>query len=179
MSHIDLTWPSPLTAALFSIFLQPIYLFVLARLPGLVGRNALQFTISAVLVLVTFGVCAVASIPQSSAEFSPQLAVGLMALAGGLILSLEAWGLLSRGYTIAILLTLLEAARPLTERDIINSYRKGEGLEWIMRHRMSGLVSAGLVTLNGNNVVLTPILGKFVSRLTRMMVTMLGVRRTG
>jgi hypothetical protein len=179
MSHIDLSWPPLLTAALFSAFLQPLFLFVLARLPGLVGHNAAQFVISAVLVLITFGASVIVSMPQPGAVFFPQLAIGLMALACGLILGLQAWGLLSRGYTIAILLTLLEASRPLTERDIINRYRKGEGLEWIMRHRMSGLVAAGLVTRNENNLALTPILGKFVSRFTRMMVIVLGLRRTG
>lgn len=179
MSHVDFSWPPFLTAALLSAAMQPVYLLFLTRLPRLGGRNALQFMICAVMVLVTFGALASRSTGGSGSELLFHFAVAVMALASGLMLGLEVWGLLSRGYTIAILLTLLDAAGPMNERDIINAYRKGEGLDWIMRHRVAGLVSAGLVTRRQNDLVLTPICGTLGAQLARAFVIILGVRRTG
>jgi len=46
-----------------------------------------------------------------------------MALSGGMLIYLEFWGLMSRGYTLGILLTLLDAERPLTETEIASRYR--------------------------------------------------------
>jgi len=92
---------------------------------------------------------------------------------------LEVWGLLSRGYTIGVLLTLLNADHPLTETEISSQYRGGEGLDWVMRHRLGGLIAAGLVEQQGDRVALTCIRGRAVARLYEVSITVLGLRRTG
>jgi hypothetical protein len=92
---------------------------------------------------------------------------------------LEVWGLLSRGYTLGVLLTLYKAQAPLTESQIAAAYRGGDGLTWIMSHRLGGLTAARLVAVRDGAVQLTPLLGRIVAHSYRAAITVLGLRRTG
>jgi hypothetical protein len=102
-----------------------------------------------------------------------------MALADSMLVYLEIWGLMSRGYTLGIILTLYNAGRLLSEAEVSRSYRGGEGLAWIMCHRVGGLMAAGLVAKRNEDLVLTPLRGRIVAHLYRISIFVLGVRRTG
>ena len=64
MSAFDLTLPGSLAAALVISLGVPLYLVLLARLPLLVGRNALQFT-AAIMLAVALWAAAVLAIPAA------------------------------------------------------------------------------------------------------------------
>src|SRR5260370_15775395 len=83
-----------------------------------------------------------------------ELATSFMILASALIIYLEIWALLSRGYTLGLLLTLFRGEHPMSDAQLAASYRQGEGVGWIMRHRLGGHLSAGLVRPRGDGSVL-------------------------
>jgi len=163
MGHLDFTAGPAVVASLIAAALFPAVLAVLARLSGLRDRNALQFFASGVLV---FGGWVVAlQLPGVPASAAADLATALMILASALLIYLEAWALLSRGYT-------------LTDAQLAASYRQGQGVGWIMRHRLGGLVSTRLVRRQDDRVVLTPA-GATIGILYRMAIAILGRRVTG
>jgi hypothetical protein len=172
---MDFSVSSPILYALAALALQPIFLLALTRYKAVSGRNAAQFGLSfATVILVWSGLMAVSR--QATNE---ELAAGLMVVAAGELFYLEIWALMSRGYTLGILTTLLLAGRPLEDAEVAARYRGGDGLSWIMEHRLRGLIAAGLVTKRGNVLVLSPLLGVATARLYRLTVRVLGLRRTG
>jgi hypothetical protein len=102
-----------------------------------------------------------------------------MVIGSAVLVYLEIWGLLSRGYTLGLLTTIHQAGQPLPAAELARRYRGGEGLEWIMRHRLAGLEAAGLVRQDGENLVLTPRLGNAVAWSYRVAVALLGLKVTG
>lgn len=178
MGHLDFSLSSVVLYALMAGAALPLYLLATARLPVFAGRNALQFLIS-VLVMMTFWLGVSFLWPGSSNPAPADMLVALMILAGATLLYLEAWALLSRGYTLGLLLTLLQAGRPLTGDELAHSYRGGDGLSWIMKHRLSGLVGAGLVKNKEGMITLTVFPGVFVAWLYKVGIAILGLHRTG
>jgi hypothetical protein len=176
IGHLDFAAGAAVAAALLAAVLFPALVAVLARLPGLRDRNALQFLAGTLIVLVVWAlVWGLASAARPSAA---ELATSLMIVGGALLIYLEAWGLLSRGYTLGLLLTLFHGARPMTEAELARSYRQGQGLGWIMRHRLGGLLSTGLVRRKDDRIVLTPA-GALIGVLYRVAVAVLGLKVTG
>lgn len=176
-SHLDFSIPSTFLTALGIGVLQPLYLVVVTRIRSVSGRNALQFSLS-VVIMVTLWTGTFVAMPSLRPTGIADFALGLMVLAGATLFYLGLWGLLSRGYTLGVLLTL-NANRPLNEDEIANAYRGGEGLSWIMRHRFGGLIAAGLVERQGDRVTLTRCRGLMVARLYQISIATLGLRRTG
>jgi hypothetical protein len=178
MVNIDFDMQPSLLAALTLAVSQPLWLLAIARLPGMPGRNALQFVLSAAGVIISWGVGVIfasAIRPSNLAE----LLLCLMIFGGATLAYLQLWALLTTGYTIAILLTLLRADRPLSEDDISSAYRSGYGLQWVMHRRVGGLIHAGLVKKNDDRLALTNGTGSAVARLYRASIGILGLRRTG
>ena len=161
--NLDFSLAPSVAAALAIGLAQPVYLFALARIPLLFGRNALQFLLGALVGLLLWMLFV-----------RPISILELMALGLPLLVYLAIWGLMSRGYTLGILLTLHGAGRPLTAAEIRAAYRGGDGLDWILRHRSRAMVAAGV--LQGDR--LTP-RGALVARLHALSVAALGLRRTG
>jgi hypothetical protein len=175
---LDLSLAPSLLWALVVGCALPIYLAIVARLPPLAGRNALQF-LCGLLVMMGLWVGLVALWPGARPLGVAELCAGLMILGAGSLFYLEIWGLLSRGYTLGLLLTLYRADRPLTEDELAQGYRGGGGLSWIMRHRLAGLVGAGFVREQGRVLSLTPAFGVAVAWLYKVSILALGLRRTG
>lgn len=178
MTTPDFGMPPALAVALANALLFPAWLLVLARLPGMQERNALQFLIAAIVTVAVSIVC-LATSPHWHGMNAWDLIVALMALGSAFILYLQIWGLLSRGYTLGILITLLRAGRPLTAADVMAQYRGGDGLQWIMAHRLAGMTAAGVVRIENDRISLTPGKGMMVARLYRFAIGILGLRRTG
>ena len=156
----------------------PIYLALIARLTPFSGRKALQFLLSSV-VMIALWIGLVGAGPGSHSAGRAEIGIGVMILVAESLFYLEVWSLLSRSYTLGLLVTLYRANRPLDEEDLARSYHGGSGLSWIMEHRLSGLISAGLVREEGGMVVLTPVLGVAAARLYKFSISVLGLRRTG
>src|SRR5688572_6237737 len=96
--QLEFGLPGALLAALLICLPLPLYLFPVTRMPGLAGRNALQFLLSSAIVLGAW-LLAVLAVPAFRPSGIDEVAVALMALAAGMLVYLEIWGLLSRGYT--------------------------------------------------------------------------------
>src|SRR5436190_3939928 len=79
MSAFDLTLPGSLAAALVISLGVPLYLVLLARLPLLVGRNALQFT-AAIMLAVALWAAAVLAIPAAQPTSGGEILLGAMAM---------------------------------------------------------------------------------------------------
>jgi hypothetical protein len=173
--NLDFAVSSPILYALAVLALQPVFLLALTRSKAIRGRNAAQFALSFATVILVWASLMAASGRAANEE----LVAGLMMLAAGEIFYLEIWALLSRGYTLGILTTLLVAGRPLEDVEVAARYRAGDGLAWIMEHRLRGLIAAGLVSKRGDLLVLSPLLGVATARLYRFSVRVLGLRRTG
>ncbi len=175
---LDFSLTPPILWALVVGCALPIYLAVIARVPSLAGRNTLQF-LCGLLVMLVLWTGLIAFWPGPRPPDVADLCAGLMVLGAGSLFYLEVWGLLSRGYTLGLLLTLYRADRPLTEDELAQGYRGGSGLSWIMRHRLAGLIGAGLVRERGHVLKLTPTLGVAVAWLYKVSIVLLGLRRTG
>ena len=155
MGELHFATSTPIAAALAVIAAEPLVLAALARLHSLRGRNAAQFGGMALAGFAAW----LAAAWQAPAGMPH----GLLLLLAADLFYLEIWGLLSRGYTLGVLATLAAAGRPLDAAEIAARYRGGAGLEWILRHRLSGMAAAGLVAARGDRLELTP-LGAAVGR---------------
>jgi hypothetical protein len=78
-----------------------------------------------------------------------------------------------------MLLTLYRASGPLDELSLAKNYRTGEGLGWIMKHRLQGLERTGLVTIDHGRIRLTAVLGVPAAGLYLMTRRILGLRQSG
>ena len=175
MGSLDFSISASALSALACGIAQPVYLLILTRIPGLKGRNACQFALS---ILVAFGLWIGSLMFLPRPVTAMDVVVGAMILVTGTLAYLEAWALLSRGYTLGLLLTLLRAEKPLTDTELSSRYRGGNGLAWIMGHRMGGLVGAGLVRREGDRLTLAP-RGVLVASMYKLCIAVLGLRRTG
>ena len=179
IERLDFSMPPAVLSAVVAVAALPLSLLATSRVPGLSGRTARQFLTGFVLTLGLW----IALVIRSTGWQAPavgDLVVGLMVLAAGSMVLLEVWGLLSRGYTLALLLTLYRAGRPLDDEELARSYRGGQGLAWVMKHRLTGLIAVGLAHEHDGKVALTPLKGVWVARLYRLGLAILGLRlRTG
>lgn len=177
MGAIDFSIPPALAAAAIVTALFPLILAATQASSRLGERHAARFTASALLCLGAWLLLAL--ILSRGSPSAVDVVTGFCFLSGALIFYLQVWSLMTRGYTLAILLTLQKAGRPLTDDEIFAAYRGGDGLGWIMRHRLGGLIGAGLVTHEGDRLRLQDGRGVQVVRLYRLAIAVLGLRRTG
>lgn len=176
MTRLDLSADPAVLAALLAAGLFPAVLAMASRLPSMRARNALQFSASSLIVV---GLWALAlSTIAGPAPTVTTFATSFMIMAGALLVYLEAWALLSRGYTLGLLLTLYRCKTPISDAVLAASYRHGEGVGWIMRHRLGGLISARLVRREGDLIVLT-FTGAVLGRLYRAAIAAFGLKVTG
>jgi hypothetical protein len=178
MLSLEFTMPGAVIAAFVVSTGLPLCLLILARLPSLAGRNALQFLI-ATLIAIAAWASALLFVPAARPTGAGEIAVAAMVIGSAVLVYLEIWSLLSRGYTLGLVTTIHQSGRPLPAAELARRYRRGEGLEWIMRHRLAGLEAAGLVWRSGDRLVLTSRLGCAVAWSYRIAITLLGLKATG
>jgi hypothetical protein len=178
MLSLEFTMPGALTAAFAASVGLPLCLLVIARLPPLAGRNAIQFLIS-VLIAIAAWAGALVLVPAARPAGAAEIAMGAMVIGSAVLVYLEIWSLLSRGYTLALIVAIHQSGGPLTADELARRYRGGEGLEWIMRHRLAGLEAAGLVKRTGDQLVLTQRLGRTAAWSYRIAIAVLGLWATG
>lgn len=177
LGSLDFSMPPAVAVALVNALLFPAWLAGTARLRAMADRHARRFLVSAVFMVLTSALSMWALAP---AGLTPMDAVvGLCVTLGALLFYLEVWALMTRGYTLGILLTLLKTGRPLTAQEIFDGYRDGDGLGWIMSHRLGGLCASGFIARSGDRLTLAAGRGVFIARLHRLCVIVLGLKRTG
>lgn len=175
LGDIEFAMPAAVAIAVGNALLFPLWLAATGRMPRLAERHAARFLFTAIATLVLWLAATMAWAAAGAAGWLAGLCVTL----GALLFYLEAWGLMTRGYTLALLLTLWKAGRPMTSQELFDGYRDGEGLGWIMRHRLGGLCATGLIKRDGAQLTLGAGAGLFIARLQRLSAAVLGLKRTG
>lgn len=178
ISGIDFSMPYPVQVTLIVSVCFPFILMFMARIPILMGCNAHQFLYAFILTAVIWFIMIVMNGGVLLQMGHEPFWVGICLFGAIMQGYLEIWGLLSRGYSLGILLTFYKANKPLGITQLAQSYRGGEGLDWLIRHRLSGLKSSKLVTINDNQVSLTR-KGIFVTWVYQYSIRIFGLRYTG
>lgn len=121
----------------------------------------------------------VAAVPGTAADMSSlDLLTGLGALGTFFVGFGLIWGVMTRGYTIAMLIEFHRAGGPLTEEALAAAYSGGRGLSWLFDKRLGGIHRLGLIVRDGGNVELTPA-GRIVAFGSRAALRVLGLKRFG
>ena len=178
MFSLDFTIPASLVASFVVVLGLPLCLALVARLPFAAGRNALQFLVSVIIILVVWA-SVLSLIPPAQPKNTAEIVLGAMVLGAAIVFFLEIWALLCRGYTLGLVITIYRSGRPLSAAELARRYRSGEGLEWIMRHRLAGLEAAGLVYRAGDDLILSRRRGWAVAWICRAAIAVLGLKATG
>lgn len=179
MTHgIDFSLSYPIQITLLMSALFPVILLFLAKTVWLSGRNALQFL--ATYLLTTFSWVSILLIftKEPINLFVNSLWISFFLYHAIILIYLEIWGLLSRGYTLGLLLTFYKANTPLTIDALANSYRGGKGLYWLIHHRFAGLAAAKIIKLDHDKVTLTA-RGKFIASIYDLSIQFFGLRYSG
>jgi hypothetical protein len=179
MSHLDFSMSVSVFWAFFSCFLFPLFLYASQFIRSIHDKHALRFVICTAISIVLWLLLAMVFNSKAKPIEFIDLVLGLAVICCSTILYLQVWGLLTRGYTLAILRTLLESNKPLNATEIGAAYRNFEGLDWIMKHRMQGLHASGMIIINGDNVRLTLQKGKLIACTYAISKRLLGLGRTG
>ncbi len=146
----ELAWPLAVSLAF------PLTLFVAARRRAWRERNDVRFFAAAVFQSALLVIGAFALAPEWRPRSAGDWLCGAMLWLAFMLFYLEVWGLMSRGYTLAMLIVLLRSPRPLSAAEIAREYRGGAGLGWIMEHRTRGLQAAGVIDKTpAGDVILT------------------------
>lgn len=176
---MDFSFPTLIVYPAVVSWTFPFTLLLISRVRALRSRNAAQFLAAALLQCLVWILGSLA-LPDGYRPLQiSDWVLAAAVVAGPLLLYLEIWALLSRGYTLSMLLTLLRANRPMSSDEIARQYRDGAGLDWIMRHRVGGLEAAGLVRSDGSHLALTRPLGIMTAVAYRIAIVVFGLRRTG
>jgi len=157
----------------------PITLLLVTRVDSLRSRNAAQFLAGALLQLLLWVLGSLVLPDGYRPDSLWDWACAGMFVSCALLFYLEVWALLSRGYTLSMLLTLLRAERPLSSEELARKYRGGAGLDWVMQHRVGGLEAAGLVRSERDCLALTRPFGALVAVAYQVAIAVFGLRRTG
>jgi hypothetical protein len=70
---------------------------------------------------------------------------------------LQLYNLADRGFSLRILIDILESrAGNMRLEDVMPGYSAGQGINWMYDKRITGMVQTGLISLEGDRMVLTP-----------------------
>jgi len=140
-----------------------IVIAILCSLAAPVSLFASQWLISNVSsrfffsAAVTLGCYVTALVFAGSYSLSPrQIVAGFAFIVAVLIFELGFWGVLTRGYTVAILLALQQTGDNAPIEQVQSHYAGGRGLGWFMEKRLKGLRAAGVTKENDERIYVTP-----------------------
>jgi hypothetical protein len=91
--------------------------------------------------------------PVSPIDLAFSVFLFVVASLGGVA---QLYNLADRGFSLRILIDILEAPdQTLTAAEVMVVYSAGRGIAWMYEKRVTGMLSAGLIELAGDEVVLT------------------------
>lgn len=175
---LDFSIDIPTQITLVVCFLFPCNLLFFTKLPFLVARNAIQF-LYAFIFHSLFWITSIVFLNFYLKNITfYSILYAFFLYAGSMLVYLEIWGLLSRGYTLGLLLTFYKARKAISIEELAQLYRGGEGLEWLMKHRFAGLEAANLIKIDNNYIILT-FRGKIIAYVYKISILFFGLRATG
>jgi hypothetical protein len=178
IKEIDFTISQPVYIAIVISVLFPFILGLVSKIKAIAGRNALQFLLTFLISTSGWLAGLVCLFFQATIYGAESYCISFFLYSSALLVYLEIWSLLSRGYTIGLLLTFYKSNSPLNATELAKLYRGGEGLDWLIKHRFSGLISAKMIQLKDQQVVLTT-RGMMVAFLYKLSVLFFGLRYSG
>jgi hypothetical protein len=92
------------------------------------------------------------------------LAAGFALIVAALVFVLGFWGVLTRGYSVALLIALERLGGTARAAEIETAYSGGRGLRWLAEKRLSGLLQAGVITVTDDQIAVTDGMGMAVLR---------------
>ena len=119
------------------------------------------------------------ALPPANGFVPSEFLVGLSAFLGLLLCFVWFWFLLDRGYTLNMALVLARENQVSSAEEFARIYGDGQGLEWLFRKRLDGLVMLGLIRYDEKKIELTPGLGVRVARVLRLFSKLLGIFHGG
>jgi len=171
--------PPPVLAAVLALLLLPAALVALGHGAWRIDRLGVRFRLAA-------GAGALLWIALTGfwGGFGPgwgtrwgDLAAGLLILATGIWAAFCAWSLLAWSFTISMLITLVDAERPLDAEAWIGGFAGSRGLDAFMHDRLALLFALGVARRAGNVVTVTSPRGLLVARIANCTARMFGLGR--
>jgi len=144
----------PVLAALIAGGLIPLYLILFAGVSPL-RRADIRMTAAGVTAVVVWaGALSLAS-PGLQGHAGADLAAGLLILGCAFMGFMMLWGLLTRGFTLSLLVALAKAERPMSMVELADGYGGGQGASFFADKRITGLRQLGFIREAGDQVRLT------------------------
>jgi len=112
-----------------------------------------RFNITAAAIVAVYAVAS--SFAVSDASQIKPMAAGAALIVSALVFVLGFWGVLTRGYSVALLIALSHLGGTARADEIENAYSGGRGLRWLAEKRLSGLASARAIILAGDHVAVS------------------------
>lgn len=134
--------------------------FVLLATRWLPLGLAHRFNATAVIVLGAYGLGCL----NGAAPHAIPVITGTALIVSALIFVLGFWGVLTRGYSIALLVALNRLGGRARVGELENAYSNDRGLRWLAGKRLGGLVAARAVVIEEGQVAITRGMGAFVLR---------------
>lgn len=151
--------------------LAPLHVCLLSLTPRRGAKSvALAAAVAAALLLYVLLLSTLAPTEVGDVEIFTDLMSAAFVFGVFVIGYVEFYSLINRGYTLSILTELASRHAAPTVDELVTGYSGDRGLEWMLRKRLHGLVSLGLVRYDNNDIVLTQPRG---SRLASMVVLLL------
>ena len=167
---------APVTWALFAGAATPICVLAVSRWRGALGPGA-KFLLG-YGIAVALWVSAVAAPLGAKAGAPDQILLGLLAILAAGVGWANLWGVLTRGYTLRLLLDFLRLAKPVTREELGAAYSGGRGLDWMFRKRLATLAAFGLTRRRNGLITMTSFPGRAVAQLSLIGLRLLGMKRS-
>jgi len=160
--------------------LAPLHVLLLALMPR---RGAKLAALAAAVAVVSLLYVALLSIPapaeDGGGEFFADLISAAFVFGAFVIGYMEFYSLINRGYSLSILTELASRNAAPTMDELVTGYSGGRGLDWMLRKRLQGLVSLGLVKYDGNDIMLTHLLGTWLASVVILLLCLFDLRKSG
>lgn len=149
--QLEIIWALSLGA------LFPIFLLVSKYSSLNVSR---RYIASAVIVIIFYGFLCF-----FNSSNPVVILAGLLLLLSILIFTLGLWGLLTRGYSVALLVTLHSLGGNATIAELEKTYSGGRGLKWLTVKRLNGLSNAKIIKIEESQITIRKPLGPLLIKL--------------
>lgn len=122
-----------------------------------------RYITSAIVVVLLYALLCLAIPSNYLIDFS-----GLLLLLSILIFFLGVWGLLTRGYSVAILIALHSVGGKATTIELEKNYSGGRGLRWLTAKRLDGLTVSKTIKIEKNQITIRKPLGLLLIKLNKI-----------
>jgi len=147
---MNFDWPSQEIVWAICCALLPVPLLIGLGKISIAKEASRRFLLACIATLAIYGIILALLVgPTISIQ---QAVLGVGAIGVSPIVTLGLWGVLTRGYSLSLLLTLLELNGTGTRFDIERSYSGGRGLRWLMRKRLLSLERTHAITIRKDAV---------------------------